>query len=249
MTSDPLDQPVISARDTVEYRRRRGLLADFEPPHIVAVCFSRGLVAHVPRRYRARRAAGLAGELWLLEGPARAAVIGNFGVGAPAMGSVVEELAALGARRFVIVGSAGGLQPDLRPGGLVLATRALRDEGLSRHYLPPAPDVAAEPAFVDALGRALTARQLAYRSGITWTTDAPYREIRRDVLRHQQAGVLTVEMEAAALFAVGQALGLETAALLVVLDVLADGRWHLDLDLRPVEQGLQAALDAVVTLG
>lgn len=250
MLPDPLDQPVFTARDLVDYRRRHGLLPDLAPPATVVVCFSRGLMAHVPRRYRTRRVAGFAAEFLLLEETAgRVAVAGNFGVGGPATATVVEELAALGTRRFVIVGSAGGLQPELQPGGLVLAERAVRDEGLSRHYLPAAEEVGADAECVGALGRTLAARQLAFRAGTTWTTDAPYREIRREVLRHQRAGVLTVEMEAASLFAVGQALGLATAALLVVFDVLADGRWQLDLDRRPVEQGLRAALDAVVAAG
>lgn len=247
METDPLDQPVFTAQDVLAYRRGRGLLPDFAPPETVVVCYARGLMTHAARRYRARRVGGFAAELLLLEETAgRVAVAGNFGVGGPATAGVVEELAALGARRFVIVGSAGGLQPDLHPGDLLVAERAVRAEGVSRHYLPPASDVAADPDLAEALGRALNSHGLAYRSGVTWTTDAPYREIRRDVLRHQQAGVLAVEMEAASLFAVGRALGVAAGAVLVVFDILSDGRWQLGQDLRPVEQSLRAALEAVI---
>lgn len=247
MDSDPPDEPVFTARDILAYRRGRGLIPDFTPPETVVVCYSRWLMAHAARRHRARRVGGFSAELLRLEAAAgRVAVAGNFGIGGPATAGVVEELAALGVRRFVIVGSAGGLQPDLHPGDLLLAERAVRDEGVSRHYLPPAPEVGADPDLAEALGRALNSRGLAYRSGVTWTTDAPYREMRRDVLRHQQAGVLTVEMEAASLFAVGRALGVAAGAILVVFDVLSDGRWQLDQDLRPVEQSLRAALEAVI---
>ena len=65
-------------------------------------------------------------------------ILAFFGIGAPAMSTVVETLGALGTRRFVNLGAAGGLQPGDRVGDLVVCDAAVRDEGLSHHYLPPA---------------------------------------------------------------------------------------------------------------
>ena len=50
----------------------------------------------------------------------------------------MEELVALGCRRFVSIGTAGSLQPDLAVGDLLVCDRAIRDEGTSYHYQPAA---------------------------------------------------------------------------------------------------------------
>ena len=65
--------------------------------------------------------------------------IGVFhpGVGAPLAGAFFEEAIAHGGRRFVGVGTAGGLTPNLTIGHVVLPVWALRDEGTSYHYMPP----------------------------------------------------------------------------------------------------------------
>ncbi len=52
----------------------------------------------------------------------------NLGIGAPMASIAVEELVVQGAREFLIPGTAGGIATS-RPGGLVLCTKALRDEG------------------------------------------------------------------------------------------------------------------------
>jgi uridine phosphorylase len=68
----------------------------------------------------------------------RVGLIGRFGIGAPAATAVLEQLAALGTTAMISVGTAGSLQRDLVPGDLVLCEAAVRDEGVSHHYLPPA---------------------------------------------------------------------------------------------------------------
>ena len=142
-----------------------------------------------------------------------------MGVGAPAVVAQVEVLASLGVRRFLSVGTAGGLGPDQAPGDVVVLNAAVRDEGVSYHYLPPdaavRPDADLTQAFTTALERA----GMPVMSGATWTTDAPYRETVQEVLEYRRRGVLTVEMEAAALFAVGQARHIALASA-VVLDAV-----------------------------
>ena len=87
----------------------------------------------------------------------------------------------------------------------VVIDRALRDEGTSYHYLPPAEFAAADPALADAAVQALRgAGQTIYR-GAAWTTDAPFRETAAAIERARARGILAVEMEAAALYAFAQA--------------------------------------------
>jgi uridine phosphorylase len=81
---------------------------------------------------------------------------------------------------------------------------AVRDEGVSYHYLPAAREIEANKTAVEALVRELDKRGVPYRVGKTWTTDAPYRETPNKIARRREEGCLTVEMEAAGMMAVAK---------------------------------------------
>ena len=152
-------------------------------------------------------------------------VIGGFGIGAPAATSVVESLCAIGVREFVSMGAAGALQPGLDPGDVIVCDRAVRDEGVSHHYVPSA--LWAEPSagLTARLHETLAGVGLAPSPGSAWTIDAPFRETLAEAEHYAAQGVAVVEMEAAALFAVAQVRGIEVAAAFAISDSLADGEW------------------------
>ncbi len=96
---------------------------------------------------------------------------------------------------------------DLGETSLILIERALRGEGTSHRYLPPAPFVEADPDLLAAAARGLDAAGIEARRGTTWTTDAPFRETPSSLADARSAGALAVEMEAAALLAFAAASG------------------------------------------
>jgi uridine phosphorylase len=112
----------------------------------------------------------------------------------------------LPGRAELIVGltSAGRVSPELPIPCLVIAIGAIRDEGTSFHYLPASRDVACDAPVVPLLERELTATGWTVRCGEVWTTDALYRETKIQ-LENWAQGVLSVEMQAASLFAFGVA--------------------------------------------
>ncbi len=126
------------------------------------------------------------------------------GLGAPFAVRLFEAVIALGCRTFIACGSAGVLDQRIAAGHLIIPTVAVRDEGTSYHYLPPSREVEATPRAVDALVRTLTAANIPFLLGKTWTTDGVYRETPAKIALRKTEGCLTVEMEAAALFAVAQ---------------------------------------------
>lgn len=161
----------------------------------------------------------------------------GFGIGAPAATALLELLIALGARRFTSIGTAGTLQPTCPVGSIVLCDRAIRDEGVSHHYLPPALHATPSPAMTTAFAAALAAAGITPTTGTTWTIDAPYRETVEEARHYQQQGVLTVEMEAAALFAVAQVRGVELASGFVISDSLAELTWDPQFQSAAVAEG------------
>jgi uridine phosphorylase len=143
-------------------------------------------------------------------------------VGAPVVAIVMEELAALGVKTFVGVGTAGGLSPGLEVGQAVLCSAALRDEGTSHHYSPSERWAHPDPELLALLRAALPDDAV----GPSWTTDAPYRETAEEIVAYRDAGVLTVDMEASAIFTIGAALGVQTASVFCVSDVLHGEKWE-----------------------
>jgi uridine phosphorylase len=233
----------LKAEDVIAYRKQLGRLPAITPPEGVILCLQKGLPERRRIRWRHpyRRAGKLMGDLYLLKKTdGKVAVLTNFGIGAPLVAALAEELIAFGVKRLVAMSWAGGLQPDLKPGDIVVCHQAIRDEGTSHHYLPPAKHVQASPALVQALAATFSAHGHDYTTGTTWTTDAPYRETCEEIQRYQSEGVKTVEMESAALFAVGQVRGVQTASVLVVGDSLANLRWQAPPDVNPVERALEA---------
>nr|WP_223184732.1 nucleoside phosphorylase [Streptomyces sp. CBMA152] len=173
------------------------------------------------------------------------ALCGGFGVGAPAAALVLEQLIALGARRVITIGTAATLTPELAPGSLVVCSSALRDDGVSRHYLPPGAWAAPAQDLTRHLTQVCEARGIVVRQGPTWTTDAPYRETAGEVGQYALAGVLTADMESAGLFAVAAHRRIPAAAVLAVADSLVDRQPRQDHP--QVGQGLRTALDAALT--
>jgi uridine phosphorylase len=147
------------------------------------------------------------------------------GVGAPFAAAFLEEAIALGCTRFVACGGAGVLDSSIDVGHVIVPTSAVRDEGTSYHYLPPGREVSATPAAVAAIEGVLQARQCDYIISKTWTTDAIYRETPDKVRRRKAEGCLTVEMEAAAFFAVAQFRGVAFGQLLYGGDDLGGSEW------------------------
>lgn len=125
-------------------------------------------------------------------------------VGAPLAVGLMEEIIALGANKIIAVGACGVLQKDIAKGQPIIPTSAIRDEGTSYHYLAPTREVSQQDEGIRAIESVLTKHSIPFLKGKTWTTDAFYRETRKKVSLRVSEGCLTVEMEAAAFFAVAE---------------------------------------------
>ena len=149
--------------------------------------------------------------LWPKDNP-RCGIVART-IGGPFAVLVAEQMVVCGARTVVGLASAGRITGWLPLPSIVIADEAIRDEGTSLHYLPPADAVAGDRTLADALSQTLTQVGLPVHRGLVWTTDAPYRETRSQIARWASRGALAVEMQAASLFAFGQSRGLATGLL------------------------------------
>lgn len=190
-----------------EARRQKGL-PDTAVPSVALLDPDGDIVRHLADSGRGRRHPGWAcfhTEMWTsdLDG-VDIGVVGRA-VGAPFAVLVAEQLAASGADLVISVTSAGQVAPLQSLPRFVLIDRALRDEGTSAHYMPPARWSSLDDELGKRLIEALERLPEPVRTGAAWTTDAPYRETAAAIAAARAEGITCVEMEAAALYAYGAA--------------------------------------------
>lgn len=144
---------------------------------------------------------------------------------APGAAGTIEELHAMGCNKFIICGSAGSIKTDSKVGEIIVPISAVRDEGTSYHYLEPSREVECHKATADFVISALERLGIPYTTGKTWTTDAMYRETPEMIALRRKEGCITVEMEAAAFFAVSKYYDLPLAQLLYAGDDVSGEKW------------------------
>ena len=171
----------------------------------------------------------------------------RFGIIGCAVGAsfavlVAEELFASGCELLISVTSAGQIVRIGDPPYFVLIEKALRDEGTSYHYVPPADFSHIAPELLSMLGDAFLHAPVTVHRGATWTTDAPFRETETAIAHCRELGILAVEMEAAALYAFAEARQKAVVCLAHVTNQMA--RAEGDFEKGP-DGGSQDALQVV----
>ena len=126
-------------------------------------------------------------------------------VGASFAVLLAEELFACGCELLINLTSAGQIVHRQAPPYFVLVNKALRDEGTSYHYLAPSDWAHLDDCLLEILGNAFSDLDAPVYQGAVWTTDAPFRETADAIEAARSAGILAVEMEAAALYAFARA--------------------------------------------
>lgn len=172
------------------------------------------------------------------------------GLGGPAVANALEMIAANGGGRVVLFGACGGVDPGVEVGDLIVATAAVRGDGVSRYYAPLEMPAVFDPELLSALRR--EAEQNAperSHQGIVVTTDASYRQ--GPEVYEEYAGIaLAVECEAASAAVVGLRLGLQVGCLLFCTDNVGararEDRSYASLSNPRVESGFRKGLEAVL---
>jgi len=236
------DEPAVFLPENMlrEARRQRGL-ADGPIPEFCILDPDGDIVRHLLREKRAERSTSWAcyhTQLWETDAAnIRIGIVGGA-VGASFAVLVAEELFASGCTFLMSITSAGKVAPDVPDSCVMLIDQALRGEGTSDAYLPPAPMVVADQALVDEVSQHLDQTGLPVLRGTSWTTDAPFRETATALATAKSAGAQIVEMEAAALYAFAAAGGHAVICFAHVTNAMAvaDG----DFDKGPADGAGQA---------
>lgn len=221
MTDPAQDHPLLWAKrygaaslfepaNLLREARRQLLLPDVPVPAVCLLDPDGDVARHLEATGRGRRHAGWAcyhTAMWTVDLDGIEVGVVPMAVGAPFAVLVAEQLVASGAELVVSITSAGQISPLARTPCFVLIDRALRDEGTSSHYVPPARWSHLDAALLERLEGAFDDLAEPVEVGASWTTDAPYRETVAAIDAAATLGVACVEMEAAGLYAFATARG------------------------------------------
>ncbi len=151
----------------------------------------------------------------------------STGIGCPSAAIAIEELIKCGADTFIRIGTAGGLQPEIQLGDLVITTATVREEGTTRQYIPIEYPAVADFSVTAALRDAAASLGCRHHLGIGHTKDGFYTEGAVDLPSFEETrlrwkawergNVLSTSMEAAALFVISSIRRVRAGEVLAII--------------------------------
>ncbi|MBQ7920707.1 MAG: nucleoside phosphorylase [Lachnospiraceae bacterium] len=146
-------------------------------------------------------------------------------VGCPACGGNLDLFHAMGIRKVMFCGGGGVLDKNIEVGQILVVDGAIRDEGFSYHYIEPSRYIYTDKEVTGRIIQYFEQNDISYIRGITWTTDAMFRETPERIARRKEEGAKIVEMEQAGCIAVSQFRGFAYGALIYGGDDVSQEEW------------------------
>ena len=146
-------------------------------------------------------------------------------VGCPSCAGNLDLFHSMGAAKVMFCGGGGVLDKNIEVGQILVVDGAIRDEGFSYHYIAPSRYIYTDPETTEKITRYLEENSISYIRGLTWTTDAIFRETAERIARRKEEGAKIVEMEQAGCIAVSQFRGFEYGALIYGGDDVSQDEW------------------------
>ena len=184
----------------------------------------------------------------------------STGIGGPSASIALEELVKVGAKKFIRVGTCGGMDINVKSGDLVIATGAIRMEGTSKEYAPIEFPAVANYEIVTALKEASEKLNLRHHIGVVQCKDAFYGQHNPELMpvsyeleNKWQAwlklGCLACEMESAALFVAGSYLRVKVGSVFLVVANQEREKQGLDNPVvHDVDSAIKTAIEAIKML-
>lgn len=147
-------------------------------------------------------------------------------VGEPACGGLYEDIIAMGSKCLILLGNCGVLDRNIEDCGIIIPTKAIRDEGFSYHYAPASDTIDVNLKYIELFKEVLREFNYPYVEGTTWTTDACYRETQNKVNRRKEQGAICVEMECAGMQALCNFRGTDFFQFFYARDNLDHSEWQ-----------------------
>lgn len=238
------DEPVVTAKKYIAYKKANGHINKFETPKIILVCYQHSVLHYLKEKYPDITQCDSFSDLYFINN-GKIGILAGWGFGAPALVTKLEQLIELGVKKIVAIGLAGSLVKDHKIGDFVISRKALAEDGVSHLYLPENVVFAsADEELVRRWNQFSIEQALPNFHDIpTWSFPAIFRETPRAIKRVKALGCGLVEMEAATLYAIGQDKNVQTLSLFVISDTITEEMWSPHLKEPGVKDSLKRLSD------
>lgn len=219
-----LNDPIVTAESLLEHKKIMGELDGYQAPECVLICYQKSTLKYfIESEKNLKKSSHVEGLYFLDEG--KVAILGGFGIGAPALACKIEQLIALGSKTFVAVGTAGTLESKYAIGQTLIAKKAFADDGVAIHYLDQEEYADCDDALFQDWKLFEKEQHLETKEAMCWSFSAIFKETPKTLQNALHKGCDVVEMEVATLYAIGKEKGVKTLTLLVVSDDVKVSGW------------------------
>lgn len=184
----------------------------------------------------------------------------STGIGGPSTAICVEEIYRLGIKNIIRVGTCGGMQKDVDPGDLIIASSAIRQEGTTKEYAPIEFPAVANIDILNSLKASADKLGYKYHVGVVQSKDSFYGQHSPETmpisyeLKNKwdawiKAGCLASEMETAALYVVSQVRGIKACSILSVIwnqeknDVKESNNFDVDREIKVTVEAIKMLIN------
>jgi len=163
----------------------------------------------------------------------------------PGIATQAEDLIAGGVKELIHVGLAGGINPELKIGDVVLTDGAYNDTAVARLYGFDVDFLETDGLLTDEIEQMLIENRISLNRGKHWTTDAGYRETWGQVLDYRTKGALCVEMEGVGLFTIAKYRECRATAIYIITDVITEEGWNLGWEGNEISKAVSRVVNVI----
>ncbi len=146
-------------------------------------------------------------------------------VGAPSCVGFMEELTFMGVEKYIVFGTCGVLDRNIKDLSIIIPNSAIRDDGTSYHYKKYSDEIKVNTKYIDDFKQILEQNKIDYTIGKVWTTDAFYRETEKKLNKRKEQGCIAVDMECSAIAAFAEFRNVEVFHFFYSADSLDINNW------------------------
>jgi len=217
---------------------------DLKLPKRAVIVFSVGDLRHLLGRLKHNIVHAWSGfrSIYKIEG--KETIVTKSAFGGPNIAALVEELACFGVEEIFVWGYCGGIKDGLNLGDIIAVEGALREDGVSYHYLGDNEDDIVWTTWLGYLDNEL--KGYDFIKGIIWSCDAIYRETEEKINSYRKRGIQAVEMEVASFYSVCRYRDIKGIAFVVVSDLLTDKKWIGGFHDESFKKGAKRLLEFII---
>ncbi len=199
-------------------------------PSIAIACYSHILFKEIRDKYHLKKIGSLDytdmnKEIYQISYKGANYAVFMMSVGGPAAATCIEDMHAMGVKKFIVFGNCGVLDKEIEDLAIIIPNKAIRDEGVSYHYIPDSLEIEVNQKYGNLFKELLNKLNYSYVEGKTWTTDAFYRETKEKVAWMKEHGAKCVDMEVASISAVCQFRNIDLVTFFYAGDNLDNEYW------------------------